>query len=188
MVDRIKELIEIKGLTPAAFANLIEINRSGLTHIFSGRNQPSLDLIRKILLQFPDISTDWLMFGEGEMYRGNLPEVAESDSSPIIPSRQPQLQGDLFSSFADETKENRENQNNPSENIPPLSSSHVREKEIFEKKKEVKTTPTETSKKERRAVQPRETKSTSDSPRVKPIEKIICIYRDKTFEVFYQEL
>jgi len=71
MVERIKQIIEYYELSPASFAEQIGINRSNLTHIFSGRNQPSLDLTKKILHCFPDIKTEWLVMDVGEMFRND---------------------------------------------------------------------------------------------------------------------
>jgi len=71
MVDRIKQIMEYYQLAPATFAEQIGINRSNLTHLFSGRNQPSLDLAKKILHCFPDIKTEWLIMGVGEMFRNS---------------------------------------------------------------------------------------------------------------------
>jgi transcriptional regulator with XRE-family HTH domain len=70
MIDRIKQIIEYYKLSPASFAEQIGINRSNLTHLFSGRNQPSLDLAKKILHNYPEIKTEWLIMGVGEMMRG----------------------------------------------------------------------------------------------------------------------
>lgn len=71
MVERIKQIMEYYQLTPAALAEQIGINRSNLTHLFSGRNQPSLDLAKKILHCYPDIKTEWLIMGVGQMFRNN---------------------------------------------------------------------------------------------------------------------
>ncbi|MCL2290246.1 MAG: helix-turn-helix transcriptional regulator [Bacteroidetes bacterium] len=71
MVERIKQIMEYYQLSPAAFAEQIGINRSNLTHLFSGRNQPSLDLAKKILHYYPDIKTEWLIMGVGQMFRNN---------------------------------------------------------------------------------------------------------------------
>ena len=69
MVDRIKQIMDFYKLSPALFAEQIGINRSNLTHLFSGRNQPSLELAKKILQSYPEIKTEWLIMGMGEMLR-----------------------------------------------------------------------------------------------------------------------
>ena len=71
MIDRIKQIMEYYQLAPASFAEQIGINRSNLTHLFSGRNQPSLDLAKKILHSYPEIKTEWLIMGVGTMMRSN---------------------------------------------------------------------------------------------------------------------
>ncbi len=64
MKDRIAQLIEQVGLTNSEFANRIGVSSSSLHHIFSGRNNPSLDLVYKIHAVFPQVDVNWLLFGE----------------------------------------------------------------------------------------------------------------------------
>ncbi|MCC8172590.1 MAG: helix-turn-helix transcriptional regulator, partial [Parabacteroides sp.] len=54
-------------LTPARFAESIGIQRSAMSHIASGRNNPSLDVVTKILERYPYIDSEWLLFGKGSM-------------------------------------------------------------------------------------------------------------------------
>ncbi len=58
-----------EGLTPSKFAESIGIQRSAMSHIISGRNNPSLDVLIKILERYTYIDSDWLLFGKGEMER-----------------------------------------------------------------------------------------------------------------------
>jgi transcriptional regulator with XRE-family HTH domain len=67
MTDRISLLIKAKNLSSAQFADEIGVQRSSISHLMSGRNKPSLDLIQKTLQRFPEVSTEWLLFGKGEM-------------------------------------------------------------------------------------------------------------------------
>jgi len=98
MVDRIKQVMEYEQMSPTAFADKININRSSLTHIFTGRNQPSLDVAKKILTAFPEISTEWLIMGMGNM----IQEVpAQSDSAPSVKTVDNMQQTDLFSGTED---------------------------------------------------------------------------------------
>jgi transcriptional regulator with XRE-family HTH domain len=70
MIERILEILKFKNLSPAQFADLIGVQRSGISHLISGRNKPSLDFLQKILKTFPEINTDWMLFGKGEMLIG----------------------------------------------------------------------------------------------------------------------
>jgi len=61
--NRILEILEKSGLTPSEFADKIEVQRSAISHITSGRNKPSLEFLIKIKQAFPEIDSDWLIFG-----------------------------------------------------------------------------------------------------------------------------
>jgi len=69
MKERINQIMQAKSLNASQFAELIRIQRAAMSHIMSGRNNPSLDVVSKILERFPDISPDWLLFGKSQMYR-----------------------------------------------------------------------------------------------------------------------
>lgn len=84
MIDRIKQVIDYSQLSSSAFADTIGISRSGLTHLLTGRNQPSLDVARKILAKFPDISTEWLIMGMGDMLRPDEQTVAASVNGETV--------------------------------------------------------------------------------------------------------
>jgi hypothetical protein len=40
-----------------------------VSHILSGRNNPSLDFVLKMLQKYKYLSTEWLLFGKGSMYK-----------------------------------------------------------------------------------------------------------------------
>jgi plasmid maintenance system antidote protein VapI len=69
MKDRIQKILAKEGIQPTKFAEIIGVQRSSISHILSGRNNPSFDMIQSILQHFPKISSDWLIMGTGEMYR-----------------------------------------------------------------------------------------------------------------------
>jgi transcriptional regulator with XRE-family HTH domain len=87
---RILEILEKSGLTPSEFADKIEVQRSAISHITSGRNKPSLDFLIKIKQAFPEIDTDWLVFGEEkpkENPTSALPEIdVNSTQNEKIPT------------------------------------------------------------------------------------------------------
>jgi transcriptional regulator with XRE-family HTH domain len=59
--------MEIKQRNSAQFADEIGVKRSALSHVLSGRNNPSLDFMLKIKLRYPDTNLDWLLIGTGAM-------------------------------------------------------------------------------------------------------------------------
>jgi transcriptional regulator with XRE-family HTH domain len=96
MVQRIKELILNEGLTSGTFADLIGVQRSSISHILNGRNNPSLDFVVKTLQQFPRINPDWLLMGQGEMYKNDqetakqaVKELSIFDAIPEPPKNRP---------------------------------------------------------------------------------------------------
>lgn len=69
MKERLEAIIKYEKITPSRLADLIGVQRSGVSHIMSGRNKPGLDFLNKLLQQFPHISGDWLITGNGEMLK-----------------------------------------------------------------------------------------------------------------------
>lgn len=65
-VKRLKKVIEFYGETASSFAEKIEVQRSSISHILSGRNKPSLDFILKVLNSYPEVELYWLLNGKGE--------------------------------------------------------------------------------------------------------------------------
>lgn len=66
--DRIKLIIETEGVTQAAFAESTGINTSTLNHVLTGRNNPSIEVITKILSTYPQYEYEWLLHGNGSMW------------------------------------------------------------------------------------------------------------------------
>ncbi len=69
MKARLHTLLSSEKITPSKFADIIGVNRSSISHILSGRNNPSLDILQKVLTKFPHINPDWLLLGQGNMFR-----------------------------------------------------------------------------------------------------------------------
>ena len=58
--EKILHLLESKNLTAAQFADTIGIPRSSISHILSERNRLSMDIARKVVKQYPEITYEWL--------------------------------------------------------------------------------------------------------------------------------
>ncbi len=100
--ERISKVIEYSNLTPSEFADEIDVQRSSISHITSGRNKPSLEFIIKIKSRFPELLWDWLITGEGEMLKSELPET----EVPVKPMEEEKVQTtplpDLFTMMNDD--------------------------------------------------------------------------------------
>lgn len=88
MHEKLPILMKSEGLTSSRLAELLGIQPSGISHLISGRNKPSFDLLQKILRRFPNINPDWLLLDSEEMYRkenntstnGDLLDTSKSET------------------------------------------------------------------------------------------------------------
>ena len=78
--ERLETLMRHEGLSLSQFANEINIQGSTLSHIMNGRNNPSLDVVKRILDRFPSINPDWLIFGREPMRR----QISKSQEIPSL--------------------------------------------------------------------------------------------------------
>lgn len=79
--ERIGQILAESEFTSSEFADEIDVQRSSISHITSGRNKPSLEFITKIKYRFPEISWDWLINGEGEMKP--TPQILQVDDNEV---------------------------------------------------------------------------------------------------------
>ncbi len=63
LIQRIEEVRNNHQLSAAAFAAMIGVQRSAMSHILSGRNKPSLEFLMKIYETFEEVQLDWLILG-----------------------------------------------------------------------------------------------------------------------------
>ena len=66
MKDRIKNFIEVKGISAGELATALDVQRSNISHILNGRNKPGASFIEKLLLEFPDLNARWLISLSGK--------------------------------------------------------------------------------------------------------------------------
>lgn len=201
MVERIKQLIDTLQVSHTQFAETIGINRSNLTHLFSGRNQPSLDLMKKILVAYPQVKTEWLIMGVGEMFtqdsRGSISETTQTVASSVVKSptlREP-ITLDLFATQEESSVPVSEFSQTPESFSEPENSTS--EIQVVEQQPEItEHIPSVTTRKNgakrsgdnggesnirtRREYSPRISHSQSD----KKLEKVILFFSDGTFEVY----
>ena len=92
MKDRIIKFLTHENITATKFADEIGVQRSSISHILSGRNNPSFEFIQKILSRYKSLNADWLILGSGPMFKkmeqGNLFATNEISTQPDL-FRQP---------------------------------------------------------------------------------------------------
>lgn len=94
VADRIKTIITVNNLTNSAFADRIGVQRSGVSHILNGRNQPSMDFLLKVLDAFPRVNAGWLLTGKSpenipkpDTAKGKYEEIANKTQSDLPKSK-----------------------------------------------------------------------------------------------------
>ncbi len=93
MKDRIQKFIDYKNISPGELADILEVQRSNISHILNGRNKPGASFVEKFLLAFPNVNARWLFTGEGNMVLGasenlkpvsNIKEVKDENDVTYI--------------------------------------------------------------------------------------------------------
>jgi len=102
-VKRLELLLDYYSLSASLFADKLGVQRSGLSHLMSGRNKPSLDFVMKIVENFPEVDLYWLLAGVGEFPKSDNPPHTITQPSPAPTAEKVNDIPDLFS----ETKEEK---------------------------------------------------------------------------------
>ena len=80
-VKRLEKLMHYYSLSAAAFADKIKVQRSSISHLLSGRNNPSLEFVLKVIKTFPEVNLYWLLNG-----KGTFPSVATEKTKTTPPT------------------------------------------------------------------------------------------------------
>ncbi len=122
--NRVKKLIEESGFSNTEFASKIDVNPAIISHILSGRNKPSLQIIQKISDSFTNVNLAYLISGEGALFKEKEEEttnIASGYSSYNLPTegvRPASIPGSADMGY--QRKEKMEE-----ETPPPLPSSGI---------------------------------------------------------------
>ena len=165
MLDRIIKIMEYYKLTPSEFADTLEIDRSRLSHILNGRNKPSLEVVMKILENFPDISSEWLLFDKGDMIKKKIfskDQLQTGELDLIIPEKTKQKIKD------DKIRDDLSINEQTKETVPP-STTEQTESPIADIQED------DISKAEMKPI------------RQKDIISIVWFFSDGTYKYFYTE-
>jgi len=146
MKERLSKIITSEGLTPSLLAEEIGVQRSGISHILSGRNYPSFDFLQKLLERFPKLNAEWLILGKGNIYK---PTVSDSPELFTFPAS---VEKTTVSTAVPEKPPGLSSEDDHQEKLPEANS---------------------------KILLPAEPKKT--------IEKMIVLYTDKTFAMYYPE-
>lgn len=102
IIQRIKEIIENKSLSESQFSKLISANQKTINQQLKGERGISIDTILSILSSFEQISSEWLLRGEGSMLRSNS-KVDKTNYEKLLEEYTKQTE-DLLSERDDEIR------------------------------------------------------------------------------------
>ena len=84
MIKRIKSIMKEEGMSELQFSKRINVPHSSVSGYLAEKVAPSAKFITSIIDEFSTISTEWLLRGEGEMYKTTeLPPVDASSEESI---------------------------------------------------------------------------------------------------------
>ncbi|SMO38849.1 Helix-turn-helix [Saccharicrinis carchari] len=156
MKQRLQTLLASEKIASSKFADIIGVNRSSISHLLSGRNNPGLDFLQKVLVKFPHINPDWLLLGQGTMYRNS------KENTTALP-----LSKHLF--------EQGEEKKEPGKQSPSVEKEEKEEPVNISKEPEERA-PYNSSK---------ENVQKTNPPTVaKQAERIVFFYSDGTFDTY----
>ena len=69
MNTRLKQFMAAENITQAQLADSLKVVRASVSHILSGRNNPSCEFIKALMSTYPNLNIEWLMLGKGKMYK-----------------------------------------------------------------------------------------------------------------------
>ena len=67
--ERIEQVFKSLGLSARQFATEIRVRPGTISNMMVGRNNPSLEVMRKIMERYPTLNPEWLIAGRGQMWR-----------------------------------------------------------------------------------------------------------------------
>ncbi len=173
MINRINLILRAKNITAKQFAEEIGIQPSGMSHILSGRNNPSLEFVNKVIRRYPEIDANWLLLGKGEMYASDAMEspaiLAPTLFAPPAPSPAP-----VYSHVPEPDPITEQE---PSHEPNEEEHEEIHETVNLQELQDIVNTEREQEKKEAAPI-------TTDERR---LVKILFFYDDRTFEEYRPE-
>jgi plasmid maintenance system antidote protein VapI len=119
MKAKLEFILKNKGVNATTLARMLDIQPSGLSHILSGRNKPSFDLVVKILKVFPDLNPDWLLLDSEKIFR----EEVQSTTPPAAVVRDDLPDSQLLPFDAPQNIELSKRENGEKSELPHIFTS-----------------------------------------------------------------
>ena len=193
MNRRFQTILDLENLSPAQLADRLGVQRSGISHILSGRNRPSFELLQRVVQSFPEISAEWLITGNGKPLKeqnqaaasgaasgatsGTASSAANSRSSGTTPSITPSTTSGSNNSSTSGTISGA---------TPPFEGLFNRSEAATEPQIPAQTSDIESIEDEISDFQPLQSSIFDANPandrEKRALKRVILIYNDNTFE------
>ncbi len=141
MKERLEAFLKDNSMSYAKFAEAMDVVPARISHIMNGRNNPSFDFIETMLTRFPEINPDWLILGQGPMYRDRNPSTGNPQPKPLPPfvqkelfEKEPPLIANTIPTNSPRTKEIESDTRNNSVHTLPNPQQNNAPNEILAKK------------------------------------------------------
>ena len=162
--ERLLKLIADNNMSAKQFAAEVGIQAGTISNIVNGRNNPSLDVMQRVLNRFRTLSSDWLILGVGNMYRTEGGK--ENRENGEAKDQQLQQQQQEIPGIGDAIASPQQSIDSPS----PLSRAQAISAPAISREMQ----PLASTKKQQTAPM--------EQPAAKRIERIIVFYSDGTFD------
>ncbi len=93
--ERLKSIREFIGLNQVSFAELFEVSQRTLSNWETGRNEPSLNVLQKLHLDY-NVNLNWLLTGQGQMILDSSDNVDVPEYISILIKKSYELSPDGF--------------------------------------------------------------------------------------------
>lgn len=193
MNRRFQTILDLENLSPAQLADRLGVQRSGISHILSGRNKPSFELLQRVVQSFPEISAEWLITGNGKPLKeqnqaaasgaasGAASSAANSRSSGTTPSTTPSISPSTTSG-----NNNSSTSGTISGATPPFEGLFNSSEAATESQIPAQTSDIEGIEDEISDFQPLQSSIFDANPandrEKRALKRVILIYNDNTFE------
>ena len=81
VLQRITAIMAKKNISVLSLAKVLNMHDTTLNRQLKGQSAMSGSTILAIILHFDDISAEWLLRGEGEMFRENSGEISQNSTA-----------------------------------------------------------------------------------------------------------
>lgn len=193
MNRRFQTILDLENLSPAQLADRLGVQRSGISHILSGRNKPSFELLQRVVQSFPEISAEWLITGNGKpLKEQNLAAASGAASSATSGAANSRSSGTTPSTTPSISPSTTSGSNNSSTSgtisgtTPPFEGLFNSSEAATEPQIPAQTSDIEGIEDEISDFQPLQSSIFDANPandrEKRALKRVILIYNDNTFE------